>query len=88
MSDSLFVCWRDGAPVTTHRGSWRHALGGNTGAIPEHKKHRPVVIERTLYEWAFAPDTPPEASRKIAALMKAEDERVNGPRARGKRREK
>jgi hypothetical protein len=67
MSNSQFVCWKDGIPVTTHRGSWRHALGGKTGAIPKHKKHTPVPCPREEYERAFAPDTPLDVSRAIAA---------------------
>lgn len=66
MSDSHFVCWKDGLPVTTHRGSWRHALGGKTGAIPPSKRHRPVVIERALYERAYGLHTPVNEARAIA----------------------
>jgi hypothetical protein len=67
VSTSQFVCWRDGLPVTTHRGAWRHALGGKTGAIPAHRKHKPVVCPRAEYDRAFAIDTPGDEARAIAA---------------------
>ena len=49
MSNSQFVCWKDGLPVTRARSAWRHALGGKTGAIPAHRKHAPVVCPREEY---------------------------------------
>ena len=67
MSASQFVCWKDGLPVTTHRGSWRHALGGKTGAIPAHRRHKPVPCPRAEYERAFALGTPLDEARAIAA---------------------
>jgi hypothetical protein len=69
MSTSQFVCWKDGIAITTSRGSWRHALGGRTGAIPHSKRHAPVVISREEYDLCFAPGTPPAVSRAIAARM-------------------
>jgi hypothetical protein len=66
MSTSQFVCWKDGLPVTTHRNSWRHALGGKTGAIPAHRKHRPVVCPREEYERFCSPGTPLAEARAIA----------------------
>jgi hypothetical protein len=81
VSKSQFVCWRDGLPITTHRGGWRHALGGATGSVPRHRKHLPVPIERTEYVRAFAVGTPLEDSRSIAVRMAAADARINGPAA-------
>jgi hypothetical protein len=70
---SLYVCWRDGLPVTTSRGAWRHAMGGATGAIPPRRRHAPVPVERAEYELFCAPGTPLEVCRAIAARMKAAD---------------
>ena len=67
MSTSQFVCWKDGLPVTTHRGAWRHALGGGTGAIPAHRRHKPVVCPRAEYDRAFDINTPGDEARAIAA---------------------
>lgn len=68
MSSSQFVCWEDGLPVYGHCGGWRHALGGKTGAIPRHKKHYPVPIERALYEEAFSIGTSRERFWEIRAI--------------------
>lgn len=70
MSKSQFVCWKDGLPVTGHRNSWRHALGGGTGSIPPSKKHHPVVISREEYDKFNSLETPPEISRAIAERMR------------------
>ena len=75
MSTSQFVCWRDGLPVTTHRGSWRHALGGKTGAIPAQRRHAPVVCPREEYDRAFHPDTPLAESRAIALKYSRQEEK-------------
>lgn len=77
MSDSQFVCWRDGIPLSTHRGSWRHALGRQTGAIPPRRRHKPVPISRAEYDHCFAMSTPPDEARAIAARMREEDARIN-----------
>lgn len=66
MSASQFVCWKDGLPVHAFRNTWKHSLGGRTGAIPKHRQHRPVVCPREEYERAFHPDTPLAESRAIA----------------------
>jgi hypothetical protein len=78
MSNSDFVCWRDGIPVTGARKGWRHALGGKTGAIPRHRKHKPVPMLRTEFDYCFAIDTPGDAAREIAERMKAKDREING----------
>ena len=67
MSNSQFVCWKDGLPVTGARNAWRHALGGKTGAIPAHRKHVPVVCPREEYERFCDPATPLAEARAIAA---------------------
>jgi hypothetical protein len=70
MSNSRYVCFLDGIPVTTHCGAWRHALGGKTGAIPAHKRHRPVVIERAEWERFTDINTPLDECRAIAARFR------------------
>lgn len=77
MSSSRFVCFKDGLPVTMSRGAWRHALGGKTGAIPKHRKHRPVVIERSEYERFSDPGTPLDEARAIATLMRSKEAGVD-----------
>jgi hypothetical protein len=72
VSASQFVCWKDGLPVHSCRGGWRHALGGGTGPIPAHRRHKPVVCPRAEYERAFHPDTPLAVSRAIAAKYSGE----------------
>jgi hypothetical protein len=66
----MFVCAKDGLPVTTHRHAWRHALGGKTGAIPRHRRHRPVPVLRTEYERAFGISTPAEEARALLAKFR------------------
>ena len=65
MSNSRFVCAKDGIPVTTCRDAWRHALGGKTGAIPKHRRHKPVPVLRDEYERAFGIDTPVAEARAL-----------------------
>jgi hypothetical protein len=86
MSDSHFVCWRDGLPVASARDGWRHALGGKTGSIPPSTAHKPVPIPREEYELAFAGDTPREVAYPIFERMRRSDKRINGDRARGQQR--
>lgn len=80
MSNSIFVCGHRGCglPVTTHRSSWRHALGGRTGAIPAHRKHKAVPVYRTEYDRAFAPDTPLPEARALVQKFRSLDTAVNG----------
>lgn len=68
MSNSQFVCWKDGAPVHSFRNSWKHSLGGRTGAIPAHRKHRPVPILRSLYDEAYSPNVTRERFQQIRAI--------------------
>lgn len=75
MSTSQFVCFKDGLPVTTSRGTWRHALGGKTGAIPRHRRHRPVVCPRAEYERCFALETPAAEARAIIAKYSSQEKR-------------
>ena len=67
MSKSQFACWRDGLPVHQAGPGWRHALGGGTGAIPAHRRHKPVVCPRAEYDRAFDISTPGDEARAIAA---------------------
>ena len=76
MSDSYFVCWRDGIPVHGARNGWRHSLGGRTGAIPAHRRHYPVPVPRALYEEAFSMRVTRERFLEIREECNALDDRM------------
>ncbi len=75
-NQSQFVCWRDGLPVHSIRGGWKHALSGTTGAIPRHRRHYPVPVRRTLYQECFAITTTRERAMEIAEEYKALDKKL------------
>jgi hypothetical protein len=80
MSTSQFVCGHRGCgvPLSTHRDSWRHALGGKTGAIPPSRRHKPVPVLRSDYDRAFDLGTPADEARELLAGFRAQDSEING----------
>jgi hypothetical protein len=84
MSSSVLVCGHSGCGLPVHaiRSSYRHSLGGNTGAILAHRKHKPVPVLRADYDRAYAWDTPPEEARALLAGFRALDREVNPPASR------
>lgn len=78
MASSTWVCAKDGLPVTHTYYGWRHALGGKTGAIPKHRRHRPVVVARAEYERLNDPATPLDEARAIAERWRAQQDAQRG----------
>lgn len=81
MSNSILVCGRSGCglPVHSFVNSWKHSLGGRTGAIPAHRRHKPVPVLRADHDRACAWDTPPEEARALLAGFRARDREINPP---------
>jgi hypothetical protein len=78
VSNSRFVCARDGIPLTDCYYGFRHALGGKTGPMSKHRKHKPVPVLRTDYNRAFGIDTPLDEARALVAQFRDVDRRING----------
>jgi hypothetical protein len=78
VSTSQFVCARDGIPLSGTFYGFRHALGGNTGAILSHRRHKPVPVLRTDYDRAFSLHTPLEEARALCARFREADKEING----------
>lgn len=78
MSNSTLVCSRDGLPVHGVRDSYRHSLGGKTGAIPPSRKHKPVPVLRTEYDKAYGFDTPRDEAMALIERFRRMDREING----------
>jgi hypothetical protein len=78
-SNSVLVCSRDGLPVhDVGKAGYRHSLGGNTGAIPPSRKHKPVPVLREDFNRAYGLDTPREEALMLIEGFRRQDKEING----------
>lgn len=80
MSNSRLVCGHSGCGLPVHAAGsngWRHSLGGRTGPIPGHRKHKPVPVAREVYNQAFALDTPRDEAIRLLEKFRWLDRKIN-----------